>query len=127
MISGLNSGDYFVLVFLCAIMGTKGIVISTLNQMIKESKINSKIQLIVFYLIAIMIGSIICMFIMLGNSFAIMKFILNSSKDMIHYNLKGEVIKSGVILILVGLAYFKAIFPILEKLKIIAEGKNNVN
>lgn len=127
MISGLNSGDYFVLVFLCAIMGTKGIVISTLNQMIKESKINSKIQLIVFYLIAIMIGSIICMFIMLGNSFTIMKFILNSSKDMIHYNVKGEVIKAGVILILVGLAYFKAIFPILEKMKIIAEGKNDVN
>lgn len=119
MISGLTSGDYFVLIFTCAIMGTRKMVIAALDEMIQARQVNDKIKLILIYLVGFMIGNLICMWVLLVNSYAITLFLMNNITSPSNQSVIGEVIKSSVTLIFAGLIYFKAFNPIVTKLKII--------
>lgn len=123
MISGLNFGDYFVLVFLCGVMGTRKLAINALDEMIKESRVNEKIKLIMVYLIGLAIGMLICMVVIGKNSLAIAYFLLSNMHSPINQNIAGEVIKSFTTFILTMFVYLGVFEPVRSKIEIITGKK----
>lgn len=121
MISGLNGGDYFVIVFLCSVMATRKIVLAALDDMIKESKTNSKLKLIMIYMVGLMIGNIISMIIVFCNANSVFTYIMDilHGQQLSNQTVIGELIKSTCTLVLLWAVFLLGFKPILNKMNII--------
>lgn len=123
MISGLNIGDYFVVVFLCGVMGTRKLAIKALDEMIKESRINDSFKLVMIYMLGLVVGMFICMGVMINNSTQIVSFIANNIHTSSNQNVTGEFLKSSAILVLVLFVFFQVFKPLQKRIEIITGEK----